>query len=254
MNKLRRLAPALLLALAPAAFADDYRFEVRGTFARDHPAGDFLDDIDTTTLSGSWYFKPVSVDGVPLSQAAFLGRASYLSAVAARFDGFFGTHLNAQAASVGYYIPQTIFYVNAGASRGQTVTAVSSTIVQKEYETRWFGSVGVTPLDGLLVYTRIEEGAYDPNVAARHVGRLPNAHYYAGSVSLVDPDQGDLSFGLDFDYYFDESTSLGAGYDDAGDRWELRAEKFFSKNWAAGVSGYTADFGDGFGVQITWRH
>ena len=30
-------------------------------------------------------------DGVPLAEAAFLGRSSYLSAIAARFDGFFDT-------------------------------------------------------------------------------------------------------------------------------------------------------------------
>lgn len=253
MIRLHRLAPALLLALAPAAFGDDYRFEVKGAFARDQPAGDFLDDIDIMSLGGTWYFEPVSVDGVPLAEAAFLGRVSFLSAIAARFDGFFGTHLNVQGVSAGYYIPHSIFYVNAGASHGQTVTAISSTIVQKEYDTRWFGTVGVAPLDGLLVYTKFQEGGYDPNVTARHVGKLPNAHYYAGSVSLVDPDQGDLSFGLDFDYFFDEATSVGAGYDDPGGRWELRVERFFSKSWAAGFSAYTVDGIDGFGVHLTWR-
>lgn len=255
MTKLRSLAPVLLLALAPAAaFADDYRLEVKGSFARDSPEGDFFDDVDTTTLSGTWYFKPVSTDGVPLSEAAFLGRSSFLSAIVARFDGFFETHLNAQGANAGFYIPETIFFVGGGASRGQAVTAVNSTIVQKEYFTSWFGTVGVAPLDGLLVSTHIEEGGYDPNVTARYVGKLPNSHYYAGSVNIIDPDGGDVSYGIDFDYYFDDSTSLGVGYAHGGDTFELRAERFFSKSWAAGVSAYTSDGQDGFGFNVSWRH
>jgi hypothetical protein len=255
MTKLRRLVPALMLALVPAAtLADDYRLEVRGNFDRDQPAGEVFDDVDILSVSGTWYFKPVSTDGVPLAEAAFLGRASSVSAIVARFDSFFGEHLNVQAANVGFYFPESIFFASAGFSRGQQVTAVNSTITQKEYFTTWFGSLGVAPLDGLLISTRFQEHGYDPNITARHVGKLPNGRFYAGSVSIVDPDQGDTSFGLDFDYFFDESTSLGTGYEDGGDRWELRAEKFFSGNWAAGVSAYTADGMDGFGVHLTWRN
>jgi hypothetical protein len=254
MAKLRTLVPALLLALAPAAaFADDYRFEVKGGFDRDVPDGDSY-DINTTTLSGNWYFNPVSIDGVPLSEAAFLARSSYLSAIVARFDGFVDTDQNALAASVGYYIPGTMFFVSGGASRVENVYGVSSTLVLKRYDTNWFGTLGIAPLDGLLISTNFHEDGYDPNITAKYVGKLPNDHFYAGSVSLVDPEFGDTSFGLDFDYYFDESSSLGAGYDHVGDRWEMRAEKFFSKSWAAGVSAYTADGVDGFGVNVMWRH
>jgi hypothetical protein len=255
MTKLRCLA--LLLTLAPAAFADDYRVEVRGAFDRDLPAGDFVDDVDTMTLAGTWYMAPVSTDGVPLAEAAFLGRASYLSVIAARFEmrlADFNENLNARAASVGFYIPNTMFYAGAGISFGQSITGVSSMGLRKESYATWFGSLGVTPIDGLLVSTEFQEHGYVPNVSARYVGKLPNARFYAGGVSIVDPDQGDSSIGVDFDYYLDESSSLGAGYASGGDRIELRAEKFFSRSWAAGVSAYTADGGDGFGIQVKWRH
>lgn len=255
MTKLRSLTPVLLLALAPAAaLADDYRFEIKGTYDRDMPDVDFFDDVDHVSLGGTWYFKPVSTEGVPLPEAAFLGRSSYLSVIAARFDGFFDTRLNAQGANLGVYIPETMFFVSGGASRGQAVTFVSSTIVQKEYFTNWFGQLGITPLDGLLVTTRFEEGGYTPNINARYVGKLPNSHFYAGSVNLVDPDGGDISYRVDFDYYFDDSASLGVGYSHNGDVVELRAEKFFSKTWAAGVSGYTSDGQKGFGLNVSWRH
>ena len=258
MSKLQRLAPFLLLALAPvAAVADDYRFEVQGRVDRDLPSFDGVADFDTLNLSGTWFFSPVSTEGVPLSEAAFLGRASSLSAVAARFEWQFAsvdTHLNAQAANVAYYIPGTMFYAGLGVSHAQNVTAISSTIIQKEYATEWFGRLGIAPLKGLLITTELKEHGYDPNISARYVGKLPNEHFYAGGVSLIDPDGGDTSFGLDFDYYFNDAFSLGAGFEDARDEWELRAEKFFSKSWALGATASTSDFGDGFGISVTWRH
>src|SRR5262245_32069582 len=94
MTKLRNLATELLVALAPAAaLADDYQWEVKGAYDRDLPDDDFFGEPDTVSLTGTWYFKPVSTEGVPLAEAAYLGRASSLSAIAARFE-LFGAHLN----------------------------------------------------------------------------------------------------------------------------------------------------------------
>jgi Putative general bacterial porin len=252
MTKLRSLAAALLFALAPAAaLADDYRFEVKGIFDRDTRSGY---NLDVATLAGTWYFAPVSTDNVPLAEAAFLGRASSLSAIAAQVD-LLGTHTNAQRASVGYYIPGTMLYAGVRVSHDEDIYLFSSTTVLTEYRTNWSGTLGIAPLDGLLVTTDIQEHGYDPNITARYVGKLPNNHFYAGSVNLADHGGYDgTSYGLDFDYYFDDSTSLGLGFDDVGNRWELRGEKFFSKSCAAGVSAYTNDFTDGFGVHVTWRH
>jgi len=255
MTKLRGLGSLLLIVLAPgAALADDYQFEVRGGFDRRMPSDsdDSFFDLDVAQLGGTWYFKKVSTDNVPLAEAAYLGRASFLSAGLASID-FLGTTLDAQGINVGYYIPGTMFYAAVGATRQEDIIAFSSTTLEKEYHTRWFGKLGIAPLDGLLVTTDFEEHGYDPNITARYVGKLPNNHFYAGSVNLADGD-GDTSYGLDFDYYFNDSTSLGAGFDSGVSRLELRAEKFFTKNWAAGVSAYTTDFDDGFGVHVTWRH
>jgi hypothetical protein len=206
------------------------------------------------TLAGTWYFAPVSTDNVPLAEAAFLGRASSLSAIAAQVD-LLGIRLNAGNASVGYYIPGTMFYAGVGVSRDEDLIFLSSTTALTEYRTTWSGTLGIAPLDGLLLTTDFQEHGYDPNITARYVGKLPNNHFYAGSVYVADHGGYDgTSYGLDFEYYLDDSTSLGLGFDDVGNRWELRGEKFFSKSWAAGVSAHTADFDDGFGVHVTWRH
>ena len=190
MTKLRSVAPALLFALAPAAaLADDYRFEVKGTFDRHMRSndGDSAADLDAATLAGTWYFAPVSTDNVPLAEAAFLGRASSLSASATQFD-LLGTHLDAQGASVGYYIPGTMFYAGVGVSRDESLIGLSSTSVLTEHNTTWSGTLGITPLDGLLLTTDFQEHGYDPNITARYVGKLPNNHFYAGSVNFADHD------------------------------------------------------------------
>lgn len=249
-----RLVALLSLAAAPAVgLADDYRWEVRGSFDRAWDSGLLFSDSDSLALSGTWYFAPVDIDDVPLAEAAFLGRASSLSAAAARFE-VLDEHLNAQSARVGYYIPGNWFYAAVGVSRSEYFTALNSSFVLKERDTRWNGTLGITPVNGLRITTDFGEDDYEPNVTARYVGKLPNDHFYAGSVNFVDADFGDTSFGLDFDYYLDETASLGVGYqDDFLQTWELRAEKFFAKSWAVGASAYTNDFGDGFGLHVTWR-
>jgi hypothetical protein len=264
MTKLRALAPAFLLALAPAAsIADDYSFEIRGSFDNQNAKsdGDTSADVNVARLGGTWYFAPVSTDNVPLAEAAYLGHASFLSGGIAGSNTL-GTTLGAQDMNVGYYIPGTMFYAAAGVAHQEDILAISQSFVQTEYRTSWFGKLGVTPLDGLLVTTDFREHGYDPNLTARYVGRLPNDHFYAGSVNYTDADTylNDATYGVNFDYYFDDSASLGAGYESGGDlfagddRFEIRAEKFFMKDWAAGVSVYTADRSNGVGFHVTWRH
>jgi putative general porin len=253
MTKLRNLATLLLVALAPAmALADEYQWEVKGAYDRDLPGDDFFGDPDTLSLAGTWYFKPVSTDGVPLAEAAYLGHASSLSVIAARFE-IFDTHLNAQALGAEYYLPNTLFYAGAGIARSEVAYSIAPDVI-KDYENSWYATLGIAPVDGLLLTTTTRKGGYEPNLTARYVSKLPNGHFYAGGVSVVDPDFGDTSVGFDFDYYLDDSSSLGVGYTDADDEWRIRAEKFFAKNWAFGVSASTADSGDGFGLHVTWRH
>jgi hypothetical protein len=198
----------------------------------------------------------VKTDDVPLAEAAFLGRASHVSALAARFEGSFGNqvfHLNSQAANVGYYIPGTLFYVGVAAARNQHVTGISSTIVQKDYDTNWSGTLGIAPLDGLLITTRLSENGYDPNITARYVGKLPNSHYYSGSVSLVEQDQGDTSFGVELDYYFDDTFSAGLAYRDGSESLTARARKFITPRFSVGGSYTDDDIADSFNIDVACR-
>ena len=141
-------------------------------------------------------------------------------------------------------MPNTIFYGRVGFAYLDDFSGD---------QTDFNATVGVTPLDGLLVTTSFNEEGWDPNITARHVGKLPNSHFYAASVTAVDPDEGHLDLGVDFDYFIDDTFSLGAGFGSGSDDWSVRAQKFFTPKFSVSGRASTGDDGDGFGATIQWR-
>jgi hypothetical protein len=242
----RKIVPlcvaAALGCASLSAFADDYRAEVQLNATRIDPDGDFP-HIDTFGVNGTYYLEPVKTDGLPLAEAAFLGKSSYVGASASRAE-FDGAHTDFYSAGIGYYVPNTIFFGSLGAVHSK---------FGGESDTTWVGTFGVTPFDGLLVTTSFDEDGWDPNVSAKYVGKMANSHYYSIAVSAVDPDEGDTDVGLDFDYYLDNTFSLGAGYGSAADTFTVRAEKFFTRSFAVGGNVSTGDGGEAFGATVTWR-
>ena len=105
----------------------------------------------------------------------------------------------------------------------------------------------------MLLPTDFDENGWDPNVTAKYVGKLANSHFYAASVSAVDPDEGDTSVGVDFDYFLDTTFRVGAGFASGDDRFTLRAEKFFTPSFSVRGSVYTGDIAKGLGAQVAWR-
>jgi len=242
----RKLVPSLLaLTLAGSgmsAFADDYRGEVTLTGDRTNPDGNF-DDVTTLTALGTYYLAPVRTDGLPLAEAAFLNKSGYVNAGAAHVD-VGDSDANFYAANIGYYMPNTIFFGRLGVARSEFGGG---------NDTNVNGTFGITPFAGLLLTTSFDEDGWDPNISARYVGKMANAHYYAISASAVDPDRGETDVSLDFDYYLDNTFSVGAGYGSAADDFSLRARKFFTPRFAVGGHVSTGDDGDGFGANVTWR-
>ncbi len=169
------------------AQADDYRFELGASFDRALFDGDISDDdADIFSIGGTFYLKPVPTDGVPLAEAAFLHRSSFVAAQIARVD-VGGENFDLLGANFGYYIPNTIFFGRIGVTKAD---------IGEDDDTNVNGTFGVMPIDGLLVTTDFDEDGWDPNATARYVGKLGNDHYYAASISVVDPDEGDLDIGL----------------------------------------------------------
>ena len=245
MIRFRNLtAPACIAALAlpVGALADDYRVELDLTFDRVDFPGD-APNFDNVGVSGTYFFEPVVTDGLPLREAAFLKRSSFVSAGATRTD-YGDQELDVFGASAGYYLPNTIFYGEVN------YNYVDDFGGDQHY---FSGALGVAPIDGLLVTTQFDEDGWDPNATARYVGKLPNSNFYAASVTVVDPDLGDLTWGVGFDYYFDPTLSVGINLTEY--TTGLRAEKFFTPRFS--VTGYVDagddDLGDRFGARLAWR-
>ncbi|HET9862885.1 MAG TPA: putative porin [Steroidobacteraceae bacterium] len=233
------LAAALACATARAA---DYRAELDLSFDNTDPDGPGAPDVDVFGVEGSYYFAPVTTDGKPLAEAAFLNRSGYVGAGAARLDAG-DEDFDILAAEVGCYVPGTMFFGRIGVTHVDDLGPGDST--------RWNGTFGIAPMDGLLVTTDFDEDGWDPNVRARYVGRFGTGHWYAAGISATDPDDDDPDVGLDVDFFFDETFSVGAGVSD--DTRAARIEKFFQPNFAVGARVYEDDDGDGFGATLRWR-
>jgi len=246
MNSRLLLTPFLALVLtgaATAALADDYRAEVRLIGDRTDPDGDFP-HINHFTAVGTYFLEPVRTDGLPLAEAAFLDRSSFVSAAATRSE-IGSDKIDIYGASIGYYMPDTIFFGRLGFTYADDLSPGD--------RSNFNGTFGIAPFDGLLLTPNFDEHGWDPNVSAKYVGKMANSHFYSITASAYDPDVGDTNVGLDFDYYLDTTFSVGAGYGSASDTFTLRAQKFFTPSFAVGGRVSTGDEGDAFGASVTWR-
>lgn len=247
MLNIRSLATTILpaaLAFSAVAHADDYRAEVRLSAERDSLSGPGSPDVDTFDALGTYYIAPVRTDGLPLAEAAFLNRSSYVSAEGTHVD-LDSDNLDLLSASLGYYVPNTIFFGRLGVSRVE--------FPGSGHDTNFNGTFGVTPFAGLLLTTDFDEDGWDPNITAKYVGKLANSHFYAVSATAIDPDEGDTEVGVDFDYFLDLSFKVGGGFTSGIDRWTVHAEKFFGPRFAVGGKIFTEDGGDRFGATVAWR-
>jgi hypothetical protein len=248
MITVRRLTAVFLAGIlaSAAAHADDYRFELGASF--DRVGFDDAPDADIFGVGGTFYLKPVPTDGLPLADAWFLNRSSFVNASLSRLD-FAGENADLLDANFGYYIPNTIFYGRVGVAK----TDEDLGLGDDGDETLVYGTFGITPIDGLLVTTDFTEDGWDANATARYVGKMGNDHYYAAQVSVHDPDDDDVNVGLDFDYYLDHTLSIGGGVGIGSDTVTIRAEKFFMQNFAVAGRVFFGDDGDGLGATVKWR-
>jgi len=223
------------------ACAEDFRVEVKGSYDKIDFEG-IDDDADVLSATGTFYFKPVPTDGMPVAEAAYITRASYASVTAQTLE-LGGEDVNAFAADVGYHIPNSIFFARLG---------IIDSDFSGDDETNVNGTFGVVPIPRLFFGTDFSDDGWDPNVRARYAGQFSNSRWYAASVMLADPDDGDTDLGFEFDYYLDK-FSLGGGLHSGSDLWVVRAEFTLPHGFALRGRIYGDDGGDGLGLTLTWR-
>ncbi|ROQ20992.1 putative porin [Marinimicrobium koreense] len=215
--KIKSLALATAFSLTSGlAMANSYQAEVGASYT-DVENGDGV-----FGMYGEFHFSPVQTRNHPLAEAAFLERSS--NVYAAADDDF-------DALTVGgeLYVPDTMFYV------GGRVTRVDNAAGD---ETTAYATLGLTPVDGLLVTTEFSEDGYDANISAKYVTSLGGGNFVNLEGTYQDTDFDDDILSLGADFYFDRTWSVGAGYTDflGDDQFTLRTEKFFTNEISGRLS------------------
>lgn len=265
------ILPAVLLLPAANGLADEYQWELDAHF---HQTDTSTTDIDNMSVSGTYYFSPVETRDHPLAEAAFLERRSSLSVRQSRVDRSSRDHeittelgsytirgmdstIDTTDVSAEVYVPGDLFYVGLTARRFDYGSASPFSS-----NTTWNASLGLTPIEGLLVYSSFyEDQDLDEswNLNAKYV------FDHFGPTLAIRANYDYSDFGQDqaslaLDYYIDRTLSVGYRRSEgvgSGPRLEdshqLTVRKFFTDRWS--LSGFYYDVVelDGFGVEAAIR-
>lgn len=229
--KLKTLSAVIALTLcSTAAMANTYQAEVGvvlGTIDTD--AG----DADLFGLGGEFFFEAVDTSGKPLAEAAFLQKASSVSAAYAQTD-YDGFEISAASLDVGYYFGDSIFYAGA---------TVVSYDFDGESEDDWGVTVGVTPVDGWLVTTTyMDDVDYELNLQSKYVTQLAGETAINFDLGYADGGDFDDIISAGLDYYINHSLSLGVFTESAEETATgVRGRYFFNDQFSAQFSYETED-------------
>jgi len=221
--KIKTLAVAAAMVFSSGlAGANSYQGEVGATYT-DVDGGD-----GSFGLRGEFHLNPVQTRNLPLGEAAFLQQSSNIYAEAN--DDFDSLTVGGEL-----YIPDTMFYVGAGVNR----------VSNGGSDTSLFATLGLTPIEGLLVTTDFSDDGYDANIAAKYVVDLGAGNFANFEGEYRDGGNNDY-LRLDADFYFDRTLSIGAGYTDnfGGDEFTLRARNFFTEEVSGEISFTDSEWGD----------
>jgi hypothetical protein len=263
--------PALAIAIfsySPLAFSSSYQSEISIRYSEYDV--DYADNPSSIALEGIRYFAPVDTTNVPFAEAAFLGKASSFSVRFARddYESAYREGNNYQrSADVNYYVPDSMFFVGAGIRQYKTDYEYSYYYpdygyyegeYESEWESTWIGRLGITPVDGLLVWSEFYEHqdlSEYWNLNAKYVKPLANNKAIGIESTFAQISAADSQYlNVVADYYFAQAFSIGAGisYDDDSDdssnllirsRYFLTdkislelayADDEYSNNWRAG--------------------
>lgn len=227
--KLKILVAASALLASGVSIADAYQSEVNARVARTDIDG-VSSKENTYGIDGAYYFNAVKTSNVPLAEAAYLGKNSNVHAAYARAK-ISGQHIDYYDVGAEFFIPESFLYVDAGANRWSA----------NGYEDNdWYTTVGLTPIDGLLVSTSYahDEG-YDANIKAKYVTALGAGEFINVEAEFRDDDDSSYK-AIGADYYFDSTFSVGGELENqySDNSYTVRTRKFFTEQ-VSGELSYT---------------
>jgi len=245
--KLKLLVAAFGVVASGFALADSYQAEVNGHATRFDTDG-ISSKYESYAVDGSYYFNAVKTDNVPLSEAAYLGKNSNFFGGYSYTEGTAYTpKTNTYGAGVEVYIPESFLYVKAGVSRNS---------YEGNKDSDWFTTVGITPIDGLLITTSYQHDAgYDANISAKYVTDIGNGQFINVEATVADTDHAGTYKSIGGDYFIDRTFSVGAviGDDDIGSSYTVRTRKFFSEQFSGELAYSDTDYGNAVTIGASVR-
>lgn len=176
----------------------DFNAELNGSVIK-------ADDLKVYAVGGSYYFEQVSTNKGPLAEASFLDKQSSVDAVFSRWD-FDGGNINAWGVGGTYVMQGTGLYLNAAVAHVNGYSEDSYSLGGGYYLSHdWTVSVD-TEFDEDLNYQGFSLGS-------KKLFNLGSDNYINLEGSYTNPDEGDDSFTVSSDYYFNQFVSLGLGYE-----------------------------------------
>lgn len=204
MKKLA-IASALLSAIAmTGTAAHAYQTEIGAS------AGVVDQDVGGTNgsfgVDGTYYFNPVQTRNAPLAEAAFLDRASNVSAQY-QYDEVGNNDRHRYGVGAEYFVPNSDFYLSGNIGRDD---------YENFDETVYGAEIGYLPAPGLLIaaglkgYDNDYDDGVDPTLRAKYVTTLSNGK----DINLeAGAGFGDLDeYNLAADYFIDKTLSVGVDY------------------------------------------
>jgi hypothetical protein len=281
-----KLLPTIIAGLSliavPVAFGATYQGELAATYG-EVDLEDSASDLSDFTLEGTYYFSQVDTANRPLAESAFLQKASsvYLNGAYSRykendseFDSSEKTNVYGRQLGADFYIPNSIFYLGAGISEFKVKSEWrSDDITDREtldWESQWYVKAGVTPVDGLLVWSEFYEDVDVSdhwNINAKYVMPIGASGQWINLEARYETteDEGDDTqvFSVAGDYYLDSHLSVGGGvshytydgeyYNDNENEYFVRANQYFTDNFAVNLKYADGDYESSWTLGATLR-
>lgn len=281
-----KLLPAVIAACSffsiPFAGASTYQSEISATYG-ETDLDDSSADISDINLHGTYYFSSVDTANRPLAESAFLQKASsiYIGGDYSQYkenDSEFNSSEKSNNYSrrvgVDFYIPNTIFFLGAGITEFKYKSEYEDDGAiyryTRDWDSLWHVKAGITPVDGLLVWSQFYEDIDVSelwNVNAKYV--LPigsNGQWLNLEARYANSDDGDAEeqmLTLAGDYYLDSHLSIGGGvthytydednYSDNENEYFIRANQYFTDNFAANLNYTHGDHENSWAIGATLR-
>lgn len=233
-----------LLLTSTATFANTYNGEISAHYI------DQDNDVSAISLQGTYHFTEVNTANKPLAEAAFLEKRSFVNAGYTAYD-VDGDNFNSQNLGVGFYIPNSIFYIGVDYLKFEDWNDTAVTL-------------GITPVDGLLITTSHNEEAdeYNANIHAKYVIQLAGdtavnleAGYAKGADAEdeFEEDEEDSLY-LAADYYITHFFSVGGIIADEGESaYGIRTRYFFNDSFSLDALLVSEDEADMYSVGAALR-